>query len=47
MATIETQQGEKDVISPTNGKYTEKYEFVLDEKTHALIQVRVVRTVSS
>ena len=46
MATLDTEQGKKDVISPTNGQYKEKYEYVIDEKTHALIRVRVIRTVS-
>ena len=44
MATIETDTGKKDLISPTMGKYYETLVWILDEKTKKPIRVEVEKT---
>jgi len=46
MATVTTETGKKDVISPTKGKYYIKFIWVLDAKTKLPVRVNVERTLT-
>lgn len=45
--TREAVLAEKDVISPTKGRYVERYVWILEEKTLVPIGVRVERELSA
>ena len=40
MATTETNNGLKDIISPTIGKYEVRYVYVIDQNTLEVVDVR-------
>ena len=46
MATVTTETGRKDVISPTKGRYEIKHVWVLDAKTKRHTRVRLVHIFS-
>lgn len=46
MATVNAELGQKDIVSPTKGRYNVRYVWVLDQRTKRPVNVRVVHVFS-